>query len=128
MFAIIGIGVGFAVFFLGVTIAVIVRSVVTDNTGFEADNPEFALYKNSRFKECYNLVSDTANCSQIWPGIDALSDRVANVPDGFCVVGNVHGWKTGSSEEAHWHPAISDWCQIVSCFNGFKIIPSTARP
>jgi len=105
-----------------------VRSVATDNTGFEADTPEFALYKNSRFKECYNLVPDAANCSQIRSGLGALANGVAHIPQGFHAVSSIHGWKTRSSEEARSHPAIYDWCQIVSCFNGFKIIPSTARP
>lgn len=120
----IGIGVAFAVFFFGVTIAIIARAIATDNTGFEPDNPDFVLYKNSRFKECYNLAPDATNCSHIRSGI---STHATSLAEGFGYVDNIHGWSTQYSADASSHPPIYDWCQIVSCFNGFKIIPSTAR-
>ncbi|KAK4149677.1 hypothetical protein C8A00DRAFT_46742 [Chaetomidium leptoderma] len=123
--AVLAIGLGLAAVFFGVTMAVIARYVATDNTGFEPENPEFALYKNSRFKECYNLVPDATNCSAIRSGLGALATRI---PEGFGYVDRYNGWNTFTGDEYHAHPPIYDWCQIVSCFNGFKIIPSTARP
>ncbi|KAL2813211.1 hypothetical protein BDW59DRAFT_167572 [Aspergillus cavernicola] len=51
--------------FLITTIVTIVLFVVrTDNSGFELGNPEFALYKNARFKECYN-TAPRGDCTAI---------------------------------------------------------------
>lgn len=121
----LGIGILATAFFLAVSIAIIVRSVTTDNTGFDPNHPDFALYKNSRFKECYNLVPDTQNCTAIRAGLDAHSNRLGAE---FGYVASTAGWKISNTLEYNAHPPIYDWCQIVSCFNGFKIIPSEARP
>ena len=123
----IGTGLALAAFFFVVIVAVIARFVATDKAGvqFEPDNPEFVLYKNSRFKECYDLTPDPGNCSSIFSG---LSTHARNVPEGFGYLSNVQGWKPESSSDRATHPPIYDWCQIVSCFNGFKIVPSTPRP
>jgi hypothetical protein len=99
--------------------------VATDNTGFEPDHPDFSLYKNTRFQECYNLVPDAQNCSAIRAGLSAHSTRL---PAEFGYVDTVEGWATNGSADARAHPPVYDWCQIASCFNGYKIIPSTARP
>ncbi|KAK3292673.1 uncharacterized protein B0H64DRAFT_234068 [Chaetomium fimeti] len=125
VFAFLGMGLAGAAFFLAVAVAVIVRSVTTDNTGFDPGHPDFALYKNSRFKECYNLVPDTQNCTAIRAGLRAHSTRLSNE---FGYVDNTAGWAVYGSAERRENPPIYDWCQIVSCFNGFKIIPSEARP
>lgn len=82
----IGIGVAFAVFFFGVTIAIIARAIATDNTGFEPDNPDFVLYKNSRFKGCYNLAPDATNCSHIRSGI---STHATSLAEGFGYMNNI---------------------------------------
>ncbi|KFY80099.1 hypothetical protein V499_00988 [Pseudogymnoascus sp. VKM F-103] len=52
---------------IGVTVAVIVTfAVTTDNNGFDHNSPEYALYKNSRFKDCYDSHSPVANnCTAI---------------------------------------------------------------
>ncbi|KAH6640611.1 hypothetical protein F5144DRAFT_599297 [Chaetomium tenue] len=125
LLGLLGIGLVAAVFFLAVAVAIIVRSVTTDNTGFDPNHPDFALYKNSRFKECYNLTPDTQNCTAIRAGLDAHSTRLSSE---FGYVDNTAGWAAYTSAEQSAHPPIYDWCQIVSCFNGFKIIPSEARP
>ncbi|WEW55543.1 hypothetical protein PRK78_000974 [Emydomyces testavorans] len=85
-------------------IAVIARSVATNNTGFEPGSSDYVLYKNSRFKECYNLSPGAYNCTQ---SHNIREDYIAR---GFGYVRDTR-----------------DWCQIASCFHGFKIIPSAAR-
>ncbi|KAH6842967.1 hypothetical protein B0I37DRAFT_313390 [Chaetomium sp. MPI-CAGE-AT-0009] len=125
VFLFLGIGLAGAVFFLAVATAVIIQSVTTDNTGFDPNHPDFALYKNSRFKECYNLVPDAQNCTAIRAGLRAQATRLS---DEFGYVDNTAGWAAYSTAEHGANPPIYGWCQIVSCFNGFKIIPSEARP
>ncbi|KAH6653405.1 hypothetical protein BKA67DRAFT_320075 [Truncatella angustata] len=108
---VVGIGLVLAVFSLGVMVAVIARSVTTNNTSSEPETSDFALYKNSGFKKCYSPLADTYNCTHLLAelsGPKSLPEIYA--AEGFGYVSNTH-----------------DWCQIVNCFNGFKIIPSTAR-
>ncbi|KAK4134984.1 hypothetical protein BT67DRAFT_288626 [Trichocladium antarcticum] len=116
---VIGVALTLAAFFLAVTIAAIARSVATANNTasaeFEPASPDFALYKNTRFRECYHGPAPaTANCSSVRA---SLAAHTRGLPAGF-----------GYLETVDPSGAGLDWCQTVACFRGFKIIPSAPRP
>jgi hypothetical protein len=106
---VVAVGLLLGIFCLGVIAAMIVRSVTTNDTGFEPSNSDYALYKNSRFEECYNGFPGSRNCTHSQVGPSRANDR----DHAFQGLGYVRDTQ--------------DWCQVVSCFHGFKIVPSTAR-
>ncbi|KAJ5510025.1 hypothetical protein LT330_007100 [Penicillium expansum] len=70
--------------------------------------PDFQFYKNTRFKECAAVVPDANNCTAIttfWNG-----------------EGNHYISKTNYG--GNGNPSY-EWCQIASCFNDYKVIPSS---
>ncbi|KAI2624646.1 hypothetical protein GGS26DRAFT_564537 [Hypomontagnella submonticulosa] len=98
-----------------------IKFVNTDNTGFEPENPNFALFKNSRFEECSTLVPDQANCT-------AIVDILRNAPYELDKEYLNRGYTPISSQWRSRKGIYYDWCTFASCFNGFKVVPSTPRP
>ncbi|KAJ5207719.1 hypothetical protein N7449_002098 [Penicillium cf. viridicatum] len=86
-------------------IAIFVTLLVKYNAAPASD---FQFYKNTRFEECAAVVTDAANCTAIMTAWN--------------------NWSKNShylSEISYTSNGISyDWCQTVSCFNGYKVVPS----
>ncbi|KAI1460121.1 hypothetical protein F4805DRAFT_418213 [Annulohypoxylon moriforme] len=98
-----------------------IKFVNTDNTGFEPDHPKFQLFKNSRFEECWSLVPDATNCTVIMNILHDGNLPIENkyIRRGYIIIGL----------DSYYHDgATYDWCTVVSCFNEFKVIPSSYRP
>ncbi|KAL3474791.1 hypothetical protein BJX99DRAFT_230983 [Aspergillus californicus] len=73
---------------------------------------DFAFYKNTRFEECAATVTNAVNCTalQEYTNYDGL--------DYHYIRGTGLSLGNGSSMA---------WCDMVSCFNGFKVIPSSVN-
>ncbi|KAI1414580.1 hypothetical protein F5Y13DRAFT_17748 [Hypoxylon sp. FL1857] len=98
-----------------------IKFVNTDNTGFELESPNFPLFKNSRFEECWNLTPDPANCTAI---VDILRNSPYELDKKYLDRGY-----TPISSQWRSHDGIEyGWCAFASCFHGFKVVPSVARP
>ncbi|KAK7754238.1 hypothetical protein SLS62_003816 [Diatrype stigma] len=117
----------FGIFFLAAAGGVItnvvltVKFINTDNTGFEPENPDFPSFKNSRFEECASLVPDPANCTAI---LDILNHTSYPVDQDYLS----HGYIPISSQWRGENGSYYDWCTAASCFHGYEVLPSTARP
>lgn len=99
--------------FIAVAITFTVKfSVETQKIGgYASDSPEYALYKNTRFQECYDApVSSTVNCTA---KLSSLSNDIPGFKEN-----NVSYMSSGLSK---------DWCETIGCFKDYKIIPSKPR-
>lgn len=111
--------------FIGVAIVITVLfAVKTDNKGFDQHSSEYALYKNSMFKDCYNIPPSVANNCTIIESIMRLGQEDI-VAQNF---GYVSRLKIFNSSISNTPKTSYDWCEVVGCFNGFKIVPSSPRP
>ncbi|KAI0385595.1 hypothetical protein F5Y04DRAFT_188388 [Hypomontagnella monticulosa] len=97
-----------------------IKFINTDNTGFEPENPNFALFKNSRFEECAALTPDPANCT-------AIVDILRNAPYELDKEYLRRGYTPISSQWRSHQDTDYDWCTFASCFHGFKVVPSNPR-
>ncbi|KAJ5652799.1 hypothetical protein N7507_010225 [Penicillium longicatenatum] len=110
--------------FIGAAVAfTVIFAVKTRNIGgYTTDSPEYTLYKNTRFKECYDIsASATTNCSAIRVTLNDTSIpgfQEHNV--GYLGSDKLFDNQKGS--DITW-----DWCEVISCFEDYKVIPSTAR-
>ncbi|KAB8251058.1 hypothetical protein BDV35DRAFT_339929 [Aspergillus flavus] len=117
IWGIIGTAFFLIVSFTGVAIAfTVVFAVKSPNVGsYRSDSPEYALYKNTRFKECYSTTGSTTNCTAM---------RVALNSDTITGFGYLRSSKVLNEDKSNPN---SDWCEAVSCFHDYKVIPSTPR-
>ena len=92
---------------------IMIEFIRTDNATNDFD---FAMYKNSRFKECAASITDNVNCTLVMTAdfdqeidghryLNRLDDLAPSLPSN--------------------HSLDNRWCNIVSCFRGFKVIPSS---
>ncbi|OQE32253.1 hypothetical protein PENSTE_c001G03202 [Penicillium steckii] len=113
--------IGFLVIFGIVIISIF--AIKTDNTGFDSHGSDYALYKNTRFKDCYNtpLSNITYDCSTVReylsPANETDNGVIAFHKPTLSLPNSATGVKTNFS-----------LCEIVSCLSDFKVIPSTPRP
>ena len=78
----------------------------------------FAFYKNTQFKECAAMVPDAANCSDI-----SVVRSNRHPTNSYAELGQWYVLRT----ELETKKGKFDWCDMVSCFNDFKVIPSSAN-
>ncbi|CAG7957732.1 unnamed protein product [Penicillium olsonii] len=103
---------------LGIFVAVHV--VKKDRTGFDSNSLEYELYKNTIFEGCYNSTRSniTSECPEIRASLQNQNSPALDFYPVTLKWSNV--LKNHSSEP--------DWCDVVSCFSDFKVIPSIPRP
>ncbi|CAI7577825.1 unnamed protein product [Penicillium discolor] len=91
-------------------------AVRTDNTGFDPKSPEYALYKNTMFKDCYNtpVSAITYDCSAVRASLQHQGQVVGLNKPSLSIPNYSNGNGT-----------VYSWCEIISCFNDFKVVPST---
>ncbi|OQE02579.1 hypothetical protein PENSOL_c002G03246 [Penicillium solitum] len=110
-----------------VAIAVVVTvlfAVNTDNKGVHQGTAEYALYKNTRFKECYgNPALDNANnCTVIDSYLKKSMRDLAS--QGISYVNKLEYYDANLPDSQR----ISySWCQVAGCFNDYKVVPSEPR-
>ena len=93
-------------------IYIIASRTSTDTTGFDYTSAEYSSYKNSRFKTCVARQPSEAanvNCTQIFAegGQFVLSGRSTGIYNDY--------------------PQTS-YCDMLSCFKNYVVIPSTPQP
>ncbi|KAJ5212984.1 hypothetical protein N7449_000153 [Penicillium cf. viridicatum] len=91
-------------------------AVRTDNTGFDSNSPEYALYKNTGFKDCYNtpLSAIIYNCSAVKASLQQQDSVVGLTTPSLSLPNNSNDNKT-----------VYSWCEVMSCVNDLKVVPST---
>jgi hypothetical protein len=100
---------------IGITVAIIVMfAVTTDNSGFDQDSPEYALYKNSRFKDCYNNHPPVAN------NCTAIKSMMRYPLDDYYHAQNITYLMSTELPSSSLPENRYNWCDVVSCFNEFK--------
>lgn len=108
---------------------VTVKCIRTDNTGFEENDFNFTLYKNSRFHACSTTTTANVNCTVLfwqlresygegrleytWEKMQHLSQ--SHLSERSLVNTTLGLNATGSKY---------DWCSLASCLRGYKVIPS----
>ncbi|QKX61566.1 uncharacterized protein TRUGW13939_08718 [Talaromyces rugulosus] len=100
-------------------VGILVYLLVNSNTSTDS---EFSLYKNTRFKDCAAVDPDASNCSTIlaaWTKKSGSSLGAYYADQGrFYIPG---------TEVTAENRVSYDWCQTVSCFNDYTVIPSSAN-
>lgn len=91
--------------------------------GISSDSPEYALYKNTRFQECYNNASVSANTD-----CTAVENRLNNGRSSGFEENNVAYINTDTLYDGDNYDISWEWCEMISCFSNFKIVPSKPRP
>jgi hypothetical protein len=96
----------------------------TDNTGFDPNSSDYALYKNTMFKDCYNTASSaiTYSCSAVKASIQSAFVQKNSSALAFI------NTSTSLPNDSNGNTTIYSWCEVMSCFDDFKVIPSTPRP
>jgi hypothetical protein len=100
-------------------VGILIYLLVNSNTSTDS---EFALYKNTRFKDCAAVVPDASNCSAIlttW-----MKESGSGHGAYYANLGRFYILGTQVTTE---NKVSYDWCQTVSCFNDYKVIPSSAN-
>lgn len=110
-----------------------VRNLNTNRTGFEADSPEFPLYKNTVFKNCSSFDPDPALCEMVAREMAArpLPLLVSEQPNGTFLTQDYFPWDSDSLEwdsDTMTYNFTYNWCEAVRCFKGYKVIPSSPYP
>ncbi|KAJ5306465.1 hypothetical protein N7508_005480 [Penicillium antarcticum] len=107
--------------FMGVAIAFTVLFAVKSPNfgGYSSDSPKYALYKNTRFEKCYSTQASTRNCTAIRVALNVT--KITGFGD------NDVGYLSSSKVFGKDSNTISDWCDTMSCFNNYKVIPSDPR-
>ncbi|KAL3491852.1 hypothetical protein BJX62DRAFT_236704 [Aspergillus germanicus] len=90
-------------------IGIVISIFVKDNTPIDED---FALYNNTRFEECATMIPDAASCN-------AIRNIKVDYLEG---IDRYIRWSVLGYQSQKF-----DWCEAISCFNGFKVIPSTSN-
>lgn len=125
----IGTAIFLMIGFMGVAIAFTVMFAVKSPNfgGYNPDSPSpdspgYALYKNTRFEECYSTPTSTTDCAAIRVALNAsVTDDITGFRDnnvGFLRSDLVHNNDSN---------LIADWCEAISCFDEYKVVPSSPR-
>ncbi|KAL3462459.1 hypothetical protein BJX64DRAFT_259182 [Aspergillus heterothallicus] len=104
---VVWVSIAVAVIHMLAIVGIVISIFVKDITGTVGD--DFVFYKNTRFQECAAMALDPADCS----AIRNLKSDLYPDPDRYI--------KWPMINETY------DWCEAISCYNGFKVIPSTAN-
>lgn len=100
----------------------------TDDT-----TPEFSLYKNSLFESCSSNTTAKVDCALIevdltkdsltWPWVE--DHRMVKQDNYFMSRTDYQVWS--GPEDGPQVATKYTWCELASCLEGFKVIPSTPR-
>ncbi|CEL00890.1 hypothetical protein ASPCAL00482 [Aspergillus calidoustus] len=105
------------------SLVIAILGVTTDNDGFDTGAPGYTLYKNTRFESCFNKPPEPYyNCTSVYEDFKNLEQAVFKQFQ-------YHG--IGVLATAEHIPVYNDtegtWCEALSCFNNFKVVPSKPR-
>lgn len=113
-----------ALFQVGI-FAIGIAMIYTNHASIDESSSGFALYKNSRFRECANTSPERVNCTLLQGNaIDSYQQPAQRDPQNhFLMDMTFHDYQRNTYE----HPTYT-WCEMVSCLKDFKVLPTTLRP
>lgn len=122
-----------AIAFQGCILAYQITVVTKRATHTDDSTPEFALYKNSLFESCSNNTTAEVDCALIEVDLTGgsltrqwIEDHRMEKEDNYFM--SRPDYRVYSSPDNG--PQVSTtytWCELASCLEGFKVIPSTPR-
>lgn len=122
-----------AVAFQGCILAYQITAVTKRATHTDESTPEFALYKNSLFESCSKNTTAEVDCALIEVDLTGryltrqwIEDHRMEKEDNYFMPRPEY--RVSSSPDNG--PQVSTthtWCELASCLEGFKVIPSTPR-
>ncbi|KAK7715265.1 hypothetical protein SLS64_003963 [Diaporthe eres] len=122
-----------AVAFHGCILAYQITAVTKRVTHTDDSTPEFALYKNSLFESCSKNTAAEVDCALIEVDLTGgsltrqwIEDHRMEKEDNYFM--SRPDYRVYSSPENGPQVSITyTWCELTSCLEGFKVIPSTPR-
>ena len=110
---------------IGVVVIGIIMILKTHSSTDEASN-DFALYKNSRFKECVNATPERVICTLLQGNLlgTGKDHTLQAQQNHFLMVLSFADYTWGDFDR---RPTYT-WCEMASCFKDYKQIPTTLRP
>jgi hypothetical protein len=99
--------------FIALGLYITIATIKRDITGLETDSINFLLYKNSRFEKCVIGTPERVNCTLVMTDLGGQ-----NIKDGRRFLNKM--FFSGGPEAQKY-----DWCSLVSCLRGYKVIPSS---
>ncbi|KAF9639093.1 hypothetical protein BFW01_g9990 [Lasiodiplodia theobromae] len=95
------------------------------NSNVDGDSLEFALYKNSRFQNCSSRSPPpTVDCSVINGHLSEGKIYKDYINQGQNYLNQLNYY----NDEGNTASGVKyTWCDLASCLNGFRVIPSTPR-
>ncbi|KAF7532672.1 hypothetical protein G7054_g7734 [Neopestalotiopsis clavispora] len=121
----------FALFLVGIVAIIIAMIKTRDSIGGGAayGTPEYALFKNTNFSQCASAPIEAVDCtalkangfgqgSRSFPGVDQ---------GGFVLYSRTKNYTSDDDDNSETYSTLS-WCEMMSCFSDFKVLPSTPKP
>jgi hypothetical protein len=103
-----------------IQIIIVIFMILTVIAGNETNGLEFPYYKNSRFKECTNRTLNPDACAAYQVYMNGSTAEALLRNDGMSVL--EHRLYRSKASQVEY-----SWCDVASCFNGFKVIPSSPQ-
>jgi hypothetical protein len=105
-------------------VVVVLFAVNTENNGVHHGTTDYALYKNTMFKDCYDkpALDNANNCTVIDSILKTGMPEVVSQGIGYVAMLELN-------DEAlpDYHRISYSWCQVAGCFNDYKVVPSEPR-
>lgn len=99
--------------------------IYTSHAGIDESSSDFALYKNSRFRECANTSPEQVNCTLLQGNaLNGYQPPAQKDPQNHFLVYMTFRDFEGNSSELPTYT----WCEMVSCLKDFKVLPTALRP
>ena len=93
----------------------------------DPNSPEFAMYKNSDFKDCASSSPFHTNCT--WVNSLGPNDDIDPRYLQWFLENNGSFLSQDDFTDPSWQTSTSyTWCELVSCLKGFEVIPSSPHP
>lgn len=115
---------------LAVAATILALYLRTDTTGFDVNDADFTIYKNSRFAACSNWTPpEPVNCTLVMTDLGpegrSHSKELSQKGRRYLYTPRLENWRNGpENSDTSPRPRI-DWCNLSSCLRGFKVVPST---
>ncbi|KAJ5475965.1 hypothetical protein N7475_001694 [Penicillium sp. IBT 31633x] len=116
--------VAFSTYLAIAVVVTVLFAVNTDNKGVEQGTADYALYKNTMFKDCYDkpALDNANNCTIIDSFLKRGKSDVVSQGIGYMAKLDLYDSALPDYERTSY-----SWCQVAGCFNDYKLIPSEPR-
>ncbi|ETS82811.1 hypothetical protein PFICI_04687 [Pestalotiopsis fici W106-1] len=121
----------FALCLVGI-VAIVIAMFKTRNSiggGAAYGTPEYALFKNTNFSQCASAPLEAVDCAALrangfgqgnvsFPGVEQ---------GGFVLYSRAKNYTSDDDISSETDSTLG-WCEMMSCFSDFKVLPSTPKP